>query len=61
MMELIKSERDYIEDLHKCIKYYLSAYRAANDALPLAIRYKEKEIFSNIEQLYKFHNEYVFI
>ncbi|VDO25930.1 unnamed protein product, partial [Onchocerca flexuosa] len=57
MMELIKSERDYIEDLYKCIKYYLSAYHAANDILPLAIRDKEKEIFSNIEQLYKFHNE----
>ncbi|KAM3722372.1 Kalirin [Dirofilaria immitis] len=57
MMELIKSEKDYIEDLHKCIKYYLNAYHAANDTLPFAIRDKEKEIFSNIEQLYKFHNE----
>ncbi|VDM96077.1 unnamed protein product [Thelazia callipaeda] len=57
MMELIKSEKDYIEDLHKCIKYYLTAYRVANDKLPVVIRDKEKEIFSNIEQLYKFHNE----
>ncbi|VDK70409.1 unnamed protein product [Litomosoides sigmodontis] len=57
MMELIKSEIDYIEDLHKCIKYYLSAYRSAKGSLPVTIRDKEKEIFSNIEQLYKFHNE----
>lgn len=57
MMELIKSEKDYIEDLRKCIKYYLSAFRAAKDSLPVAIRDKEKEIFSNIEQLYKFHSE----
>lgn len=57
MMELIKSEKDYIEDLHKCIKYYLSAFRSAKDSLPVTIRDKENEIFSNIEQLYKFHSE----
>lgn len=57
MMELIKSEKDYIEDLQKCIKYYLTSYRVAGDALPVVLRNKEKEIFSNIEQLHKFHNE----
>ncbi|VDN30110.1 unnamed protein product [Gongylonema pulchrum] len=57
MMELIKSEKDYIEDLYKCIKYYLTAYRSAQESLPASVRDKEKEIFSNIEELYKFHNE----
>lgn len=57
MMELIKSEKDYIEDMRNCICYYLSAYRDAGNSVPAAIRNKEKELFGNIEQLYKFHSE----
>ncbi|MFH4976532.1 hypothetical protein AB6A40_003241 [Gnathostoma spinigerum] len=56
MRELIKSERDYIEDLHKCLQYYLKDYRAATSSMPVAIRGKEAELFSNIEKLYSFHN-----
>lgn len=58
-MELIKSEKDYIEDMRNCICYYLSAYRDAGNSVPAAIRNKEKELFGNIEQLYKFHSECV--
>uniref|UniRef100_A0A0N5AC31 DH domain-containing protein n=1 Tax=Syphacia muris TaxID=451379 RepID=A0A0N5AC31_9BILA len=58
MMELIKSEKDYIDDLRLCINVYLESYRLSNRlSVPFVIRNKEKEIFGNIEQLYKFHSE----
>lgn len=60
-MELIKSEKDYIDDLNRCICYYLAAYRKASNTVPLSLRNKEKEIFGNIEQLYRFHSELVFL
>ncbi|VDK41952.1 unnamed protein product [Anisakis simplex] len=57
MMELIKSEKDYIEDMRNCISYYLSAYRNAGNSIPATLRNKERELFGNMEQLYKFHSE----
>ncbi|KAK0425243.1 hypothetical protein QR680_009099 [Steinernema hermaphroditum] len=57
MLELIKSEKDYIEDLRKCIECYIQSFRAAENSVPSILRGKEKEIFGNIEELYKFHRE----
>uniref|UniRef100_A0A914I119 Triple functional domain protein n=1 Tax=Globodera rostochiensis TaxID=31243 RepID=A0A914I119_GLORO len=55
MKELLKSEKDYIEDLRRCVDIYLYGYRTSGSMCPMAIRGKEREIFGNIEELYQFH------
>ncbi|TKR93467.1 hypothetical protein L596_007920 [Steinernema carpocapsae] len=57
MLELIKTEQDYIEDLRRCIECYIDSFRSAGNTVPGSLRGKEKEIFGNIEELYKFHKE----
>lgn len=57
MNELIQTEKDYIEDLRKCIEVYLKAYQMSGNQCPTVLKNKEIEIFGNIEQLYKFHSE----
>ncbi|KAK6730193.1 hypothetical protein RB195_006949 [Necator americanus] len=59
MHELIKSERDYIEDLKKCIQVYISEYDAAetNSTLPSVLKDRRQAIFGNYEKLYAFHAE----
>lgn len=55
MNELLKTERDYIEDLRLFIEVYLKAYRMSGNLCPATLKDKEKGIFANIEQLYEFH------
>ncbi|EPB77743.1 RhoGEF domain protein [Ancylostoma ceylanicum] len=59
MQELIKSERDYIEDLRKCIQVYINEYDAAesNSTLPSVLKDRRHAIFGNYEKLYAFHAE----
>lgn len=57
MNELLKSEKDYIEDLRKCIDIYVRNYRMAGNSCPAALRNKDAEIFGNIEELFTFHSE----
>ncbi|CAD5209163.1 unnamed protein product [Bursaphelenchus xylophilus] len=54
--ELLNSEADYISDLGKCIDCYLKSYRL-NEMSSSSLRQKEKEIFGNIEEIYRFHQE----
>ncbi|KAL3119628.1 hypothetical protein niasHT_006714 [Heterodera trifolii] len=56
MKELLKTEKDYIEDMRRCVDIYLYAYRTSGSMCPMAIRGKEREIFGNIEELYQFHS-----
>ncbi|VDL78284.1 unnamed protein product [Nippostrongylus brasiliensis] len=62
MHELIKSERDYIDDLRKCIQVYITEFDAAeaNSTLPLALKDRRQAIFGNYEKLYAFHAEKFF-
>lgn len=55
MRELLATERDYINDLQKCIEVYLRAYRMSENSAPVSIQCKEKELFGNIEDLFQFH------
>ncbi|CAI4221313.1 unnamed protein product [Auanema sp. JU1783] len=59
MQELIKSEKDYIEDLCRCVQVYIKEYDTASTSgtLPIALVDRRKEIFGNMELLYKFHSE----
>uniref|UniRef100_A0A1I7WT87 DH domain-containing protein n=1 Tax=Heterorhabditis bacteriophora TaxID=37862 RepID=A0A1I7WT87_HETBA len=59
MHELIRSEKDYIEDLRKCIEVYISEFDEAGTAhtLPNVLRGRRKEIFGNYEKIYAFHAE----
>lgn len=60
MRELLATERDYINDLQKCIDVYLRAYRMSEQSAPQSIRCKEKELFGNIEDLFQFHaNQFI--
>ncbi|KAK5982177.1 CRAL-TRIO domain-containing protein, partial [Trichostrongylus colubriformis] len=62
MHELIKSERDYIEDLRKCIEVYIAEFDSAeaNSTLPTILKDRRKAIFGNYEKLYAFHSEKFF-
>ncbi|CAD6184380.1 unnamed protein product [Caenorhabditis auriculariae] len=59
MRELIKSERDYIDDIARCVHVYLKEYddAFASNTLPLALRPLRKDIFSNIDRIYEFHSQ----
>ncbi|KJH51605.1 RhoGEF domain protein [Dictyocaulus viviparus] len=59
MHELIKTEKDYIEDLRKCIQVYISEFDTAeaNSTLPPVLRDRRHAIFGNYEKLYAFHSE----
>ncbi|KAI6182062.1 Kalirin [Aphelenchoides bicaudatus] len=56
MKELLATERDYINNLQKCIDVYLRAYRMSEQSAPQALRCKERELFGNVEDLYQFHS-----
>ncbi|CAJ0930046.1 unnamed protein product, partial [Mesorhabditis belari] len=57
MRELLKSERDYVDDLDRCCKIYLAEYDAAStsNSLPAALRGRRYEVFGNIEKVLTFH------
>jgi hypothetical protein len=48
MRELLATERDYINDLQKCVDVYLRAYRMSEHSAPPSIQCKEKELFGNL-------------
>lgn len=56
MAELLKTERDYVDDLKLCIDTYLYEFRHS-PSIPIGLVGKEKVLFSNIEQIYEFHNK----
>ena len=56
MAELLQTERAYVKDLDACIKCFLYEVKF-NEAVPPGIKGKEKIIFSNMEEIYAFHNE----
>lgn len=55
--ELIKTEREYVKDLAQCLEFYIREFDSAAVTLPLALRGRRREIFSNIEEIYKFHEK----
>nr|XP_027201672.1 kalirin-like [Dermatophagoides pteronyssinus] len=59
MEELLRTERSYVEDLKLCIDTYLKEFRLANlhQNLPQFLQGKERHLFGNIEQIYKFHKQ----
>ncbi|KAI1721835.1 rhoGEF domain-containing protein [Ditylenchus destructor] len=57
MNELIRSEKDYIEDLRKCMDIYIRGYQVLGSTCPSSLRNKQVEIFGNIDQLYEFHSK----
>lgn len=57
MKELLKSERDYIDDLRRCLQVYIKGYHDAGPSCPPTLRGKDRIVFGNIEELYKFHSE----
>ena len=55
MMELIETEKDYVNDLECIINGYLKEFAHAGNKIPADLHGKKKIIFGNIEQIYKFH------
>ncbi|XP_026331830.1 triple functional domain protein [Hyposmocoma kahamanoa] len=60
MAELLQTERAYVKDLETCINCYLREMRNDRGSVPPALQGKEEIIFSNIEEIYRFH-ERVFL
>ncbi|VDM59065.1 unnamed protein product, partial [Angiostrongylus costaricensis] len=62
MHELIKTEKDYIEDLRRCIEVYISEFdfAEANSTLPAILKDRRHAVFGNYEKLYAFHSEKFF-
>lgn len=56
MAELLQTERTYVKDLESCIKIFLYELRNGNN-VPNSLIDKEPDIFGNLEEIYKFHNE----
>lgn len=52
---ILSIHASYVKDLEDCIRHYLSEMRTGRFDIPSGIRGKEAIIFSNIEQLYRFH------
>ncbi|KAK3082880.1 hypothetical protein FSP39_007833 [Pinctada imbricata] len=56
MAELLQTERTYVKDLDVCLKCYLNGMKDTRNDVPQGIVGKHKVIFSNIEEIYEFHN-----
>nr|ACI49192.1 hypothetical protein Csp3_JD03.001 [Caenorhabditis angaria] len=59
MRELIKSERDYIEDLERCVKIYVKDFDESvrNNLISASLKQLRSDIFGNIEKIYEFHHD----
>lgn len=57
MMELVATERDYVQDLNCIIRGYVREFEKAQDKIPEEIFSQKNLIFGNIEEIYRFHNE----
>ncbi|KAL9959090.1 hypothetical protein ACROYT_G036173 [Oculina patagonica] len=52
--ELMDTEQSYIQDLGYVVKGYIPEFSSCN--LPIELKNKEKEVFSNIEDIYEWHS-----
>lgn len=57
MRELMQTERDYVNDLKRCVDIYLNEYQCSGSMCPQVLRNKECEIFGNLKALYEFHSK----
>lgn len=57
MAELLQTERTYVKDLELCIRCFLDETRANKNNIPQGLHGRESIIFSNIEEIYRFHND----
>lgn len=53
--ELLDTEQSYIQDLGHVVKGYIGEFSSCSD-LPLELKDKEKEVFSNLEEIYQWHS-----
>ncbi|XP_067142628.1 uncharacterized protein [Centruroides vittatus] len=56
MREMIQTERDYVKSLEYIIENYIP--ELSREDIPQALRGHRNTIFSNIEKIYEFHNQY---
>ncbi|XP_022782468.1 uncharacterized protein LOC111323405 isoform X2 [Stylophora pistillata] len=52
--ELIDTEQSYVQDLGYVVKGYIPEFSSSN--LPVELKNKEKEIFSNIQDIHEWHS-----
>lgn len=58
--ELLDTEQSYIQDLGHVVKGFISEFSSCSD-LPLELKNKEKEVFSNLEEIYEWHSKEFYI
>lgn len=58
LIELIETEKDYVENLKVIVEGYMQLLRSENNGVPEDLKNgKEKIIFGNIENIYEWHKE----
>ncbi|XP_029657628.1 kalirin isoform X4 [Octopus sinensis] len=57
MAELLQTERSYVKDLETCMKYYMGEMLNQQNNIPPGIENKTDTIFSNIREIYEFHDK----
>ncbi|CAE1271113.1 Kalirin,Rho guanine nucleotide exchange factor 25,Triple functional domain protein,Death-associated protein kinase 1,Death-associated protein kinase 3 [Acanthosepion pharaonis] len=57
MAELLQTERSYVKDLENCMKFYLGEMLNQQNNIPPGIENKDSIIFSNIKEIYEFHDK----
>ena len=55
ILQLIKSEKDYVKDLESIINGYIKEFEEAGNNIPVELLSKKNVLFGNIEQIYRFH------
>ena len=61
LLELIDSEREYIDRLGYCITNYKATIDTSNSTAPKVLKTSCNELFGNIQDIYNFHKKYVYI
>lgn len=57
MAELLQTERTYVKDLETCIRCFLEETKNGDSVnVPPGLQGRESIIFSNMEEIHKFHN-----
>ncbi|XP_014237093.1 kalirin isoform X2 [Trichogramma pretiosum] len=57
MAELLQTERTYVKDLETCIRCFLEETKNGKNNVPSGLQGRESIIFSNMKEIYKFHND----
>ncbi|XP_014209362.1 triple functional domain protein, partial [Copidosoma floridanum] len=57
MAELLQTERTYVKDLDTCIRCFLEETKAGKNNVPQGLQGRESIIFSNMEEIHRFHND----